>query len=143
MPFPDWKDRIWEQEARKVVKKGEVIGDGCHFKDCFWRGYRHGDKCYLGLNSGLDLWEVEEEVMLQHCVDEPPPFQEEKIRMVTAFIEQVLQGHTFRELSPEVEKERTWIKDRYSELKGEHSFDESAEIARREWLERYLRKLGV
>ena len=92
MPFPDWEDRVWEQVARKVRKEGEVVGDGTHFKDCFWRGYRHEGKCYLGLNTGLDLWEVDEETMVQHCVDEPWPSREEEIKMTAAFIEQVMQG---------------------------------------------------
>ncbi len=143
MPFPDWKDKIYEQDARKVVEEGEVAGDAGHFKDCFWRGYRHEGKCYIGLNSGLDLWEVDEETMLRHCTDAPSIHECKRLKMLAAHIEQVLQGPTHRDFTPEVEKDRQWIKDRYGELKREHSFDESTDIARREWLERYLRSVGV
>ena len=70
MAFADWSDRISEDVARIVRDNGEFVGDGTHVKDCFWRGYRYNGKCYIGLGRDLDIWETDEQTMLDHCVDE-------------------------------------------------------------------------
>jgi len=70
MAFPNWKDRLPEDVARDVRDNGAFVGDGGHVKDCFWRGYRHGGKCYISLCGDLDIWEADEQTMLDHCVEE-------------------------------------------------------------------------
>lgn len=51
MPFPNWEDRISENEAIKVRKYAKIIGDGCHEKDCFWRGYKM-EMCFVMWGGG-------------------------------------------------------------------------------------------
>ena len=58
---PDWSLRIPRDEAEKIIEQAEVLGDGTRVKDCFWRGYRLGDRYFLGLNDLPDLWETDEE----------------------------------------------------------------------------------
>lgn len=62
--------RIPEEQAHRVIAEGKWVGDGCHEKDCFWRGYRHDGKTYIGLNDSDWLWEATEEEMLAHCTEE-------------------------------------------------------------------------
>jgi hypothetical protein len=69
MAFPDWKDRIPQEEAKLIRDNAEFVGDGCHEKDCFWRGYRLEGKSYIGLNDSTDIWRVDEATMLSHCTE--------------------------------------------------------------------------
>jgi hypothetical protein len=70
MAFPEWTDRLSEDVARDIRDNGEFVSDGCHVKDCFWRGYRHKGKCYVGLCDDLNIWETDEKTMLSHCTSE-------------------------------------------------------------------------
>ena len=66
----DWHERIPQNQALSVISLGEHVGDGCHVKDCFWRGYRYNGKTYIGLNDTSNLWEVDEPIMLAHCTED-------------------------------------------------------------------------
>ena len=69
MTFPNWNDKLQKDEAVEIQTKAEFMGDGCHEKDCFWRGYRLHDRFFIGLNDGLSIWEVDEETMRAHCME--------------------------------------------------------------------------
>lgn len=73
MGFPDWGYRLPEKEARRVRDAAEVMGEGCHQKDCFWRGYRMDGEFFIGLSDSLTMWKVDERVMSDHCM-EPEDF---------------------------------------------------------------------
>lgn len=84
MGFPNYKDRLPEDEAMTVRDNAEVIGDSTCEKDCFWRGYRVGKvhpKFYVGLCDGREIWEVDEQTMIDHCVEDKQHYAEtERIR---------------------------------------------------------------
>lgn len=69
MGFPEWRDRLPREEAAGVCKSAKFVSDGGHVKDCFWRGYRLGDRCFIGLSGSSDIWETDEETMLDNCED--------------------------------------------------------------------------
>ncbi len=64
-----WGDRLSKEEAVKIRNEAKFMGDGCHEKDCFWRGYRLHDRFFIGLNDNLSIWEVDEENMRAHCME--------------------------------------------------------------------------
>lgn len=73
MAFPNYKDRLPEDEALIILDNAEIIGDGTHEKDCFWRGYRLGHvnpRFFVGLCDGSEIWEVDEQTMIDHCVED-------------------------------------------------------------------------
>lgn len=69
MGFPDFKDRISESYAKVIRDIAKVVGDGATQKDCFWRGYRLEERCFIGLCDSLDMWETDEKTMVDHVVD--------------------------------------------------------------------------
>jgi hypothetical protein len=67
MSFPEWSERINKNDAVNIRDNGEFFGDGESEKGCYWRGYKHGNKCYIGLCSELDIWEVDEQTLVDYC----------------------------------------------------------------------------
>lgn len=55
-----WDEKILEKAAREIVHNAIILGYSDSEKDCYWTCYEYGDKYYIGLNDGNDIWEVEE-----------------------------------------------------------------------------------
>lgn len=67
MPFPDQDSKLQPQEAQVVMKTGRIVSDGESESGCFWRGYEMGDRYFIGLCDFPDIWEVDKQMMLDHC----------------------------------------------------------------------------
>ena len=60
---PDREHRLPRNEAEAITAQASVVGDSDYVKDCYWRGYQLGDRFFLGLNDGADLWETTEAIV--------------------------------------------------------------------------------
>lgn len=67
MAFPDWKDRVEKNVAKRVRDTAKHIGTSESEKGCFWSIYLLDGTFYIGLCDFPDIWEIDESTAHEYC----------------------------------------------------------------------------
>lgn len=64
----NWFDKLDDEKAAKILSEGSKIKEFDNTGSSWWTLYKFNNVFYVGLCDYSDIWEVEEEDLIEKCI---------------------------------------------------------------------------